>query len=179
MLEKSNVLILDEPTNHLDLDSKEILESALSEYGGTVLFVSHDRYLLNKLPTRIIEIKRDGAVIYNGNYDYYRERCDAEEAAKREAASAEAYAKASAGRAENRGFKTKEQRRAEAERKERIRELERKIEEGEARISELEEEMTREEVFSDYKLMNEKCGECDSLRRALEEYYDEWTSLNE
>ena len=177
MLEKANVLILDEPTNHLDLDSKEVLEKALAEYGGTVLFVSHDRYLLNKIPNRIVEIKRDGAVIYDGNYDYYRERCEAEETAQREAAQAAAYAAAQEKKSENRGFRTKEQRRADAERKNRIRELERLIEETETHIAELEEEMTLEEVFSDYKLMNEKCAECDDARNRLEGYYGEWTEL--
>ncbi len=177
MLEKANVLILDEPTNHLDLDSKEVLEKALAEYGGTVLFVSHDRYLLNKIPNRIVEIKRDGAVIYDGNYDYYRERCEAEETAQREAAQAAAYAAAQEKKSEGRGFRTKEQRRADAERKNRIRELERLIEETETHIAELEEEMTLEEVFSDYKLMNEKCAECDDARNRLEEYYGEWTEL--
>ena len=177
MLEKANVLILDEPTNHLDLDSKEVLEKALAEYGGTVLFVSHDRYLLNKIPNRIVEIKRDGAVIYDGNYDYYRERCEAEETAQREAAQAAAYAAAQEKKSEGRGFRTKEQRRADAERKNRIRELERLIEETETHIAELEEEMTLEEVFSDYKLMNEKCAECDDARNRLEGYYGEWTEL--
>ena len=177
MLEKANVLILDEPTNHLDLDSKEVLEKALAEYGGTVLFVSHDRYLLNKIPNRIVEIKRDGAVIYDGNYDYYRERCEAEETAQREAAQAAAYAAAQEKKSEGRGFRTKEQRRADAERKSRIRELERLIEETETHIAELEEEMTLEEVFSDYKLMNEKCAECDDARNRLEGYYGEWTEL--
>ncbi len=177
MLEKANVLILDEPTNHLDLDSKEALEKALAEYGGTVLFVSHDRYLLNKIPNRIVEIKRDGAVIYDGNYDYYRERCEAEETAQRETAQAAAYAAAQEKKSEGRGFRTKEQRRADAERKNRIRELERLIEETETHIAELEEEMTLEEVFSDYKLMNEKCAECDDARNRLEGYYGEWTEL--
>lgn len=177
MLEKANVLILDEPTNHLDLDSKEVLEKALAEYGGTVLFVSHDRYLLNKIPNRIVEIKRDGAVIYDGNYDYYRERCEAEETAQREAAQAEAYAAAQEKKSEGRGFRTKEQRRADAERKSRIRELERLIEETETHIAALEEEMTLEAVFTDYKLMNEKCAECDNARNRLEEYYGEWTEL--
>ncbi len=177
MLEKANVRILDEPTNHLDLDSKEVLEKALAEYGGTVLFVSHDRYLLNKISNRIVEIKRDGAVIYDGNYDYYRERCEAEETAQREAAQAAAYAAAQEKKSEGRGFRTKEQRRADAERKSRIRELERLIEETETHIAELEEEMTLEEVFSDYKLMNEKCAECDDARNRLEGYYGEWTEL--
>lgn len=176
MLEKSNVLILDEPTNHLDLASKEVLEKALNEYGGTVLFVSHDRYLLNKIPDRIVEITKDGAVIYNGNYDYYRERCEMETQSMRETVKAEEKPKPAAN---DGGYRSKEQRRLETQRKNRIKELERLIEESENRIAELEEEMTKEEVFTDYKLMNEKCEETDRLRQMLEEFYEEWSTLEE
>lgn len=176
MLEKSNVLILDEPTNHLDLASKEVLEKALNEYGGTVLFVSHDRYLLNKIPDRIVEITRDGAVIYNGNYDYYRERSEMEAQMLRETEKAEEKAKPVTN---DGGYRSKEQRRAEAQRKNRIKELEGLIEETESRIAELEEEMAREEVFSDYRLMNEKCAETEQKRQELEAYYEEWSTIEE
>ena len=178
MLEKSNVLILDEPTNHLDLASKEVLEQALSRYEGTVMFVSHDRYLLNKIPDRIVEIKRDGAVVYNGNYDYYCDCC--ERAAKEAREAAEAAARAAAAKPKNDGgYRSKEERRLEVQRKNRIKELEGLIEKTENRIAELEEEMTREEVFSNYVLMNEKCEETDSCRKALEKYYEEWSELSE
>lgn len=82
MLEKSNTLILDEPTNHLDLDSKEILENALDDFPGTILFVSHDRYFINRLATKVIEMGADGAVEYLGDYDYFIEKkTEAEEIA--------------------------------------------------------------------------------------------------
>ncbi len=171
MLEKSNVLILDEPTNHLDLASKEVLERALSEYGGTLIFVSHDRYLLNRIPDKIIEIKKDGAEIYGGNYDYYRERCDM--ALKNEKVEKEIVRKEKS----DSGYRSKEQRREDAMRKNRIRELEKLIEETEERIAVLEEEMADEAVFSDYKLMNEKCEETEKCRRDLEIFYEEWTEL--
>ena len=74
MMEHSNVLLLDEPTNHLDLMTKEILEKALLDFEGTLLFVSHDRYFLNKIPTRIFEMHPDHIEIFDGNYDYYREK---------------------------------------------------------------------------------------------------------
>src|SRR3954462_3467088 len=74
MLQKANLLILDEPTNHLDLDSKEILENALVEYPGTILFVSHDRYFINRIASKVIELNKDGATEYLGDYDYYVEK---------------------------------------------------------------------------------------------------------
>lgn len=179
MLEKANVIILDEPTNHLDLASKEVLEMAMSEYGGTMIFVSHDRYLLNKVPDKIVEISESGLRVYQGNYDYYCEVQEREAAKEAELAMKKAAEKAAqaAKSASDNGYKSKEQRRIEAQRKTRIRELEGLIEQSETRLSELEEEMTKEEVFSDYKLMTEKCAEADVLRQALEEYYDEWGEL--
>ncbi len=74
MLEKANTLILDEPTNHLDLDSKEVLENALEDFDGTLLFVSHDRYFMNRIATKVIELTEDGLVEYLGNYNYYLEK---------------------------------------------------------------------------------------------------------
>src|SRR5690625_6069348 len=73
MLLKANFLILDEPTNHLDLDSKEVLEAALAKFPGTILFVSHDRYFINKIADKIVELTPHEAVIYLGDYDYYIE----------------------------------------------------------------------------------------------------------
>ncbi len=181
MLEKSNVLILDEPTNHLDLASKEVLESAMSDFGGTIIFVSHDRYLLNKVPDKIVEITRSGAEVYNGNYDYYRDVLERRAKALIEQQSRLAFEKAQNTKKSEGGggFRSKEQRRADAQRKNRIRELERLIEDAEGKISVLEEEMTMPEVFSDYKLMAEKCSQADALRHDLDEYLEEWTLLEE
>src|SRR5699024_2085285 len=78
-LEHDNFLILDEPTNHLDIDSKEVLENALIEYNGTLLFVSHDRYFINRIATTILELSADGGKIYIGDYDYYMEKKQEEE----------------------------------------------------------------------------------------------------
>ena len=74
MMQKSNLLILDEPTNHLDLNSKEILENALIDYPGTLLFVSHDRYFINRVTTTVVELSTEGAQEYLGDYDYYVEK---------------------------------------------------------------------------------------------------------
>ena len=179
MLEKSNVIILDEPTNHLDLSSKEVLEAALSEYGGTLIFVSHDRYLLNKVPDKIAELTEDGLRVYGGKYDYYLEvtQREAQQAAEEERLEAAEKAAAALKDKKEQSYRSKEQRRLEAQRKNRIRELETLIEDAEERLLELECEMTKEEVFSDYKLMAEKCSEAEELRKKLEEYYDEWSNL--
>ena len=176
MLERANVLILDEPTNHLDLASKEILEKAMADYEGTLLFVSHDRYLLNKVPHKIIEIKEDGIETYDGGFDRYMEKVS--EAASREAEEKRIKRTQDAEKKDNnnQGFKTKEMRRAEAMRKNRIRELEKLIEEAEAESLEIESEMTDEAVFSDYELMNEKCARLEELKKSLEEYYSDSAS---
>src|SRR5699024_12304807 len=80
MLKKANFLILDEPTNHLDVASKEVLEGALLQFKGTILFVSHDRYFINKLADEIIELEKNGLNIYLGNYNYYRKKKAEQEA---------------------------------------------------------------------------------------------------
>lgn len=181
MLEKSNVIIMDEPTNHLDLTSKEVLERAMCEFGGTLIFVSHDRYLLNKVPDKIMEITADGAQIYNGNFDYYREVCERKAAEAAQIAAAEALKNAANSKktANEGGFRSKEQRRLDAQRKTRIKELETLIADAESQLAVLEEEMGREEVYSDYLLMAEKCTQADTLRKNLDEYLEEWTSLEE
>lgn len=181
MLEKGNVLILDEPTNHLDLDAKEAIEQALDEFDGTVIFVSHDRYLLNKIAGRLLEIRADGTEIYEGGFDYYLEvnrkrrmeeqlRIDAEKAQKAAEAAAEKSVKA---------YKSKEQRTLEAKRRNRIRELENAIEDIQQQLDVLQEEITREEVYSDFELMNSKCSLIDELKQKSDEMFDEIVELSE
>ena len=174
MLEKSNVMLLDEPTNHLDLTSKEILEKALADYAGTLLFVSHDRYLLNKIPDRIIEMTRDGVTIYNGNYDYYMERQQMMSQSGNGEAVPEKAAKPAAS-----SYRSKEQRRIEAQRKARIRELEELIAWLEKETAVLQDELTQEEVYTDYQLATEKTVKIEENSAKLEECYAEWETLQE
>ena len=174
MLEKSNVMLLDEPTNHLDLPSKEVLEEALAEYNGTLLFVTHDRYLLNKIPDKIIEMTRNGIVIYDGNYDYYLARQQFMQASAVAEASANVI-KSSGGSA----YKNKAQRRAEAERRARIRELEEEITWLEKEINLLQEELTQEEVYTDYQLTTEKTIKIDENNKKLDACYEEWEQLQD
>lgn len=177
MLEKSNVILFDEPTNHLDLPSKEVLEQALNDYEGTLIFVTHDRYLLNKVPDKIAEMTKDGIMIYDGNYEYYKERKEWLKAKKRENTDDNKENKMSVKQTSNGGYRSKEQRRADAQRKQRVAELERLIAETEEAISVLEKEMAAEEVFSDYKLMAEKTAQLEENTTNLENYYNEWEEL--
>ena len=172
MLEKSNVLLLDEPTNHLDLNSKEVLEAALNEYDGTAIFISHDRYLLNKIPDKIIEITKDGAVVYNGNYEYYKERLLFNK--KKEEKPPPKPAAKSDG-----GYRSKEQRRADTQRKLRIRELENEISYLEEECAQLEAELSSEEVYTSYELTTEKSLKLEEVNRKLEECFEEWETLSE
>lgn len=172
MLEKSNVLLLDEPTNHLDLNSKEVLESALGDYDGTVIFISHDRYLLNKIPDKIVEITREGAVIYDGNYEYYKERLMSLKSAETAEKKAEPKKKTETT------YRSKEQRRADAQRKQRIRELENEISYLEQTCADLEKELSAEEVYSNFELTREKSLQLEEANKKLEICFDEWEELS-
>ncbi len=182
MLEKSNVILFDEPTNHLDLPSKEILEKAMQDYEGTLIFVSHDRYLLNKVPDKIIEMKPDGVLAFDGNFEYYKERSQfLENQTAEKAALNKESNRSNRSSDENKdgGYRSKEQRRLDAQRKSRIKELETLIAEKENENTELETDMAKEEVYTDYVLMSEKTAKLDENTKLLEEYYDEWAELSE
>ena len=172
MLEHANVLLLDEPTNHLDLMAKEALEEALLDFEGTLLIVSHDRYLLNKIPTRILELTRQGAREYQGGFDQYLTASRLRE--EREAAAAPAAVKAPSAAARG-----KARRRDEAQRRQRIGELERTIEALEGRIAELEREIADPVIASDYLALGARCEELDRLRPELSEAIDRWTELSD
>ena len=181
MLERGNVLILDEPTNHLDIDTKEVLEEALCAFDGTIIFVSHDRYLLNKLSTRIIEITENSVESYNGGFDDYiavkREKEAAEEAiAEREK---QEKAKQIAEEKKNKAYRSKEQRAADAKKRNRIKELEGEIERLETEMSVIQEELAAPEVCSDYELMHEKCAKLEEIKQLCSEYEDEWVILSD
>ena len=180
-LNRGNVLVLDEPTNHLDLSTKEVLEDALAEFGGTLILVSHDRYLLNKVASRIIEIKHDEVNSYEGNFDAYSEAVNAarqlkmqSEAEIRRAEEEKAYKENKA-----RQYRSKEQRAADAQKRNRIRELEKEIEDTEVLIFELENDISDPEIASDYSKMSEKCKELEESKTALDQKMDEWAELSD
>ena len=173
MLRRGNVLILDEPTNHLDISSKEVLENALAEYTGTIIFVSHDRYLLNKIATRIVEVKNGEIHEYKGNYDDYLI------AKELEAASTAQSAEASSKKAAKNQYRTKSQRAEDVKRKQEIKELEARIEALEAEIKELEELICQPEIAADYQKMGELCANLDKKKADLSIAMDEWLEKQE
>ena len=176
MLEKNNLLILDEPTNHLDITSKQVLEEALENYEGTILFVSHDRYFINKIANKVFDITEEGYNIYLGNYDYYLEKREQEKIAK----------------------KLKEERVVETkvkevndyvlgkEEKRRIRKLERtrdelivQIDELESKIKIVNEELMKEGVYTDAVKTQEWNGKLKKLTSELEEKNNSWLEIEE
>lgn len=180
-LDRANVLILDEPTNHLDMTSKEVLENALAQFEGTIILVSHDRYLLNKVASRIIEITPDGAKSYEGNFDAYYETVTAQQQAlqameneKKQAAEQAAYEQS-----KQQSHRSKQQRAVDAKRRERIRRLETDIEQTEALISQIEKEIADPKIAADYALISEKCSLLDEARTGLEQKMDEWAELSD
>lgn len=180
-LNRGNVLVLDEPTNHLDLGTKEVLEDALAEFGGTIILVSHDRYLLNKVASRIIEIKHDEVNSYEGNFDAYSEAVNAARQLKMQSEAEIKRAEEEKAYKENKAkqYRSKEQRAADAQKRNRIRELEKEIEDTEVLIFELENAISDPEIASDYSKMSEKCKELEVAKTTLDQKMDEWAELSD
>jgi ATP-binding cassette subfamily F protein 3 len=176
MLSKSNFLLMDEPTNHLDILSKEVLESALASYAGTVLLVSHDRYFLNKVATKIIELKLDSCLQYNGNYSYYiykrgqLERLAAEQ-------QPEDYEAVTANK--NDWLKNKEEKSNLRRQQKRLETVEIEIAQSEDRIKEIIALLETPEVFSDHIKCQVLHDEQEKLKSDLDLLYEEWSELSE
>ena len=176
MLEKNNLLILDEPTNHLDITSKQVLEEALENYEGTILFVSHDRYFINKIANKVFDITEEGYNIYLGNYDYYLEKREQEKIAKRLKEEKVVETKV---KEVNDYVLGKEEKR-------RIRKLERmrdelifQIDELESKIKIVNEELMKEEVYTDVVKTQEWNGKLKELTSELEEKNNSWLEIEE
>ncbi len=177
MLQRGNVLLLDEPTNHLDLSSKEVLEEALQEYEGTVLMVSHDRYMLNRVPDYIMEFTGLGVEIYKGGYDEYLAEKDRRrgKTAARQQSKPPAPAKA----ASTGGYRTRQQKNEEVKRRQLLKETETRIAGLEEEIRRLEEEISLPKIYENYLLMGEKCRELDEAKQHLSLVMEEWVQLSE
>ena len=178
MLSEANFLILDEPTNHLDITSKEILEEALNRYTGTVLFVSHDRYFINKTATRILDLTEQTVVNYIGNYDYYLEKRDVQmqgiAAAGKNVRTKEKSDKAKLDWKQKKEEQTRIRKRETA-----LKRAEEEIAEKEAHLQKLNEEMNRDEVVTDAGRLSEIHQELTRLSEELEKLYEVWEGLAE
>ena len=180
-LNNGNVLILDEPTNHIDLNTKEVLEEALAEFEGTIILVSHDRYLLNKVANRIVAVSKDEVKSYKGNFDDYA-KAIADEKQLQQMTDDEIkqqQAKAEFEKKKQNQYRTKEQRAKDAARRNRISQLEKEIEQLEIDIFNLEEEINTPEVASNFGVMSEKCSKLEEFKNLLDEKMDEWAELEQ
>ena len=167
LLGAPNFLLLDEPTNHLDIGAKEALEDALLSYGGTVLAISHDRYFINKLATKIVTLEKDGLRVYPGNYEYYLEK----RTVKTETEVISAPKKDSSYKEE------KAQKAEERKKKNRFIKVEAEIEETEKAIAEKNEKLAN--IGADYQKAMELSAEIEKLETSLAALYEEWETLSE
>lgn len=185
VLSNANFLILDEPTNHLDIMSKEILEDALNGYEGTILYVSHDRYFINRTAHRILDLTEGQFVSYFGNYDYYLEKHDtvmaAIEANAPQNADADSAVAAKAAESEVKlDWKAQKEEQARLRKKENdLKKCEEKIAELEARISEIDTEMSDPAIGTQVAKLQELSKEQTSCQKQLEKLYEQWEELAE
>ncbi|SDZ50357.1 ATP-binding cassette, subfamily F, member 3 [Evansella caseinilytica] len=185
MMQKANLLLLDEPTNHLDLDSKEVLESALMDYPGTILFVSHDRYFVNRMATRIAELASEKITNYLGDYDYYlTKKLEQEEwrqlQAEKEAAleKTPASAPASSEKQTKHDYeRDKELKKLERQRQRKVAELEKRIEEKEEQIAGWEEELCDPEVYQDHEKSLAINEALEKAKANIDAWLAEWEEL--
>ncbi len=178
MLSGANFLILDEPTNHLDMESKDILESALNSYDGTVFYVSHDRYFINQTAQRILELRDEKLYAYLGNYDYYLSKKDEAIYQSKNNVNVQAETEEkSEGK-----LSWEEQKRLEAVKRKKqnqISKVEERIEELEMQIAKIDEQFLDEGIAKNSAKLNELSATQASLKDELEAAYEEWEVLNE
>lgn len=177
VMEENNFLVLDEPTNHLDIDNKEVLENALIDFEGTLLFVSHDRYFINRVATKVVELSESGSKLYLGDYDYYLEKKQ-EELELQELTNPKETTAPTTSKGKQSFQESKEQQ------KER-RSLERKIEQTEnalvkieETIEQFEQAMTQPDVLNDHVQLNELHQKLETAQTEQESLYETWESLS-
>lgn len=176
MLQKSNFLLLDEPTNHLDIDSKEMLELSLEDYEGTVFFISHDRYFIDKIATRILEVTPHGVVSYLGNYSDYMEK--KQQLAELEAAKLAEESNTTTTNNVTDYQKQKEQRRLEQQRKRQLEDIESKIAAYEEELEYKKAELFQEEVYLDTQKSAQVQARIEELEELIMEYMETWEELS-
>ena len=173
ILSNANLLLLDEPTNHLDIDSKEVLEEALSSYTGTIFTISHDRYFLNTVVDKVLVLDENGITEYLGNYDYYIEK----KKQVQEMNTVEVIEEKTKTQLKEEKRKEREQREAEKKNRVKRQNIEKEIEETEAKIEEMNVLLCQEEVYSNPEKSKDVSLQKASLEEKLSALYEEWESL--
>ena len=173
ILSNANLLLLDEPTNHLDIDSKEVLEDALSSYTGTIFTISHDRYFLNTVVDKVLVLDENGITEYLGNYDYYIEK----KKQVQEMNTVEVVEEKTKTQLKEEKRKEREQREAEKKNRVKRQNIEKEIEETEAKIEEMDVLLCKEEVYSNPEKSRDVSQQKASLEEKLSALYEEWESL--
>ena len=177
-LEKDNFLLMDEPTNHLDIEAKEVLEEALDNYDGTLLFVSHDRYFINELANKIISVRDGHAKIYNGNYSYYLDEKAKQAAAAQEAEAQKAETETTPATSQNKGKLSYQEQKARDSQK---RKLERAVSDAEAKIEKLEAEekeiqteMANPEIAASFEKLGPLQEKLSAVQKQLDQANNDW-----
>ena len=162
LLSRCNFLILDEPTNHLDIESKEVLEDALLSFEGTILFISHDRYFINKLATQVVEMNAHGCHVYTGNYSQY---LDKKVETKETKEKNQSY------------IETKKAQSLQRKHQNQIKKIEKEISHLEQQIKDFNQQLQQEDVLNDYKKYNEVTQNIDETNRQLEDLLEQWENM--
>ncbi|WP_436961071.1 ABC-F family ATP-binding cassette domain-containing protein [Staphylococcus xylosus] len=179
MLERNNVLILDEPTNHLDIDSKEMLEQALANFKGTILFVSHDRYFINELANKVYDLDLDGGTMYLGNYQYYIDKTEESAALKAKEELENPTVNDTVTKQNDSYIDQKQQKREQRQIERQIETCELNIETFEEEINDINHQLTLPDVYSDPEKANSLAVSKSEIEQKLEQVMAEWTELQE
>ena len=175
MEKRPNVLIMDEPTNHLDLSVREMLEAALEKYEGTLILVSHDRYFLEKIPNKVLNLRNNTAKLLNGGYSELSKYISEQKQIETEAILQHKKEKTH----NSSSYRSREQRALDAQRRNELSRLEKEVERLENRINEIQNELSEPEVFADFKRSAELCEELESLKAQHEAALEAWLELSE
>lgn len=179
MLERNNVLILDEPTNHLDIDSKEMLEQALANFKGTILFVSHDRYFINELANKVYDLDYDGGTMYLGNYQYFIEKTEEKAALKAKEELENPTVNDTVIKQNDSYIDQKQQKREQRQIERQIETCELNIETYEEEINEINHQLTLPDIYSDPEKANSLAISKSEIEQKLEQVMAEWAELQE
>ena len=177
-MNQENFLILDEPTNHLDIDNKEVLENALIDYDGTLLFVSHDRYFINRIATKVVELSENGSKMYLGDYDYYLEKKQEEEEIAELLAKEEQTEVVETPTSKSNYYQSKEQQKLIRSLSRKITQVEEEMAQLDETIAQLEAEMVRPDVLDDHVKLNDLNQQLENARVEQEEKLVDWENLS-